>query len=230
MIIFVSKNHNFVTSISRLLSLEEHDYLQFQDMEDVLRSESLRQSRGLILEAPSVQLREISYCNKIKAKQKDMRMMVVSADLQPETKLALMEHGVDIYSDDPPNLFLAKIGKFKLLTQEARQERQIKIGRNLVLDVPSQQLIKNGTSTPLPKKEFELLLYFCQNRGRALSTDVLCQKVWDEHTDTERVRRYVAKLRQKIEADPAVPEVIIHQRGVGYLFMALEELHTPITR
>jgi len=219
MILFVSKNDHFVESVRRLLCVSEHEVVHVPNMTGALRSEFLRESRGLILDAPQVQEDEIACCQRIKTKNRDLRILVVSSELTPETELVLMEHGVDIYSDDPPNLFLAKIGKFKRMLQATSLDAQIKIGVDLVLEIPSQRLIKSGRSIPLPKKEFELLLYFCQHRGRALSADLLRQKVWDEHTDTERVRRYVAKLRQKIEDDPAEPQYLIHQRGVGYLFM-----------
>jgi two-component system alkaline phosphatase synthesis response regulator PhoP len=73
----------------------------------------------------------------------------------------------------------------------------------------------------LSAKEFQLLRYFLEHRGATLSRDELLQEVWGyEHTPSTRtVDVHVAWLRQKLEANPKMPQLILTVHGLGYKFI-----------
>ena len=77
----------------------------------------------------------------------------------------------------------------------------------------------------LTRTEFDLLVYFVENDGKALSRDVVMNDVWGlEYYGTQRsLDSFVANLRKKIEPDPHQPVHIHTVHGVGYKFTA----HAP---
>ncbi len=72
----------------------------------------------------------------------------------------------------------------------------------------------------LPARLFELLVYMARQRGMALTRGRLLEHVWgyDYVGDTRTVDVHVRWLREKIEDDPANPQLVQTVRGVGYRF------------
>jgi DNA-binding response OmpR family regulator len=91
---------------------------------------------------------------------------------------------------------------------------------NLVIDIERREVRFEGQPLALKPKEYELLLFFAQNRGKVLSRDHILDSVWSwEFTgDSRTVDVHVRWLREKIEHDPAEPHRIITVRGAGYRF------------
>ena len=91
---------------------------------------------------------------------------------------------------------------------------------DLVIDIERREVRYKGQPLPLKPKEYELLLYFAQNRGKVLSREHILGSVWswDFTGDSRTVDVHVRWLREKIEHDPAEPQRIITVRGAGYRF------------
>jgi len=91
---------------------------------------------------------------------------------------------------------------------------------DVVVDVRRAEVTRAGTAVELSAKEFHLLRYFLEHRGATISRDELLQEVWGyEHTPSTRtVDVHVAWLRQKLEANPKVPQLIQTVHGLGYKF------------
>ena len=93
---------------------------------------------------------------------------------------------------------------------------------DVVVDVRRAEVTRAGTPLELSAKEFQLLRYFLEHRGATLSREELLTEVWGyEHTPSTRtVDVHVAWLRQKLEANPKVPQIIQTVHGLGYKFTA----------
>lgn len=104
-----------------------------------------------------------------------------------------------------------------LNTEEAKEE--LVLG-NLVLDVMRHEIRIDGTPVQLKPKEFELLNFLIVNRGRALSRELILEKVWgwDYVGESRTVDVHIRWLRSKIEKDPDNPTRLITVRGAGYRF------------
>ena len=91
---------------------------------------------------------------------------------------------------------------------------------DVVVDVRKAEVTRDGAAVELSAKEFQLLRYFLEHRGATLSRDELLQEVWGyEHMPSTRtVDVHVAWLRQKLEVNPKVPQVILTVHGLGYKF------------
>src|SRR6266699_2318968 len=72
----------------------------------------------------------------------------------------------------------------------------------------------------LSPKEYELLRVLVQHAGKVLTHRFLLKELCDELTDAQYLRVYVRQLRQKIEADPERPQIVLTETGIGYRLRA----------
>jgi DNA-binding response OmpR family regulator len=78
---------------------------------------------------------------------------------------------------------------------------------------------RSGEELFLSALEYRILLVFLNNRGAVLSRDRLLSEIWDiagEYVNDNTLTVYIKRIREKIEADPANPEIIKTIRGLGY--------------
>ena len=74
----------------------------------------------------------------------------------------------------------------------------------------------------LSPKEYDLLRVLVQHAGKVLTHRFLLKELWDELTDAQYLRVYVRQLRQKIEADPERPQLLLTETGIGYRLRAAD--------
>jgi len=72
----------------------------------------------------------------------------------------------------------------------------------------------------LSPKEYELLRLLIHHAGKVLTHKFLLRELWVHAHDSQYLRVYVRQLRQKIEPDPARPEYILTETGIGYRLRA----------
>ena len=86
------------------------------------------------------------------------------------------------------------------------------------MDVERHTVTVRGVPTAFPLREFELLEMFLRNPDRVLTRGQLIDRVWgaDYVGDTKTLDVHVKRIRAKIEADPANPEILTTVRGLGY--------------
>lgn len=87
------------------------------------------------------------------------------------------------------------------------------------LDVASAAVTKAGREVFLSALEYRLLLYFFQHAGKLVTRENLRDAIWDsagEYVSDNALNVYVKRLREKVETDPAAPELIVTVRGLGY--------------
>jgi DNA-binding response OmpR family regulator len=91
---------------------------------------------------------------------------------------------------------------------------------DVVLDFSGQTVSRKGKDIEISLKEFELLKYLVQNRGKALSRDQILNKVWgyDYYGTARTIDNFITRLRQKLEKNPDSPRHFVTIRGLGYKF------------
>jgi len=89
------------------------------------------------------------------------------------------------------------------------------------VDVRRSEVTRDGNPVYLSAREFQLLRYFIERAGSTIPRGELLRSIWgyDENTLTRTVDMHVASLRDKLEADPKHPELIVTVAGVGYKFV-----------
>ena len=88
----------------------------------------------------------------------------------------------------------------------------------LDIDVAGRTVARDGSDIALTRTEFDLLVDLARHAGQVLARDTLLDRIWgyDYLGDSRLVDVAVGRLRAKIEADPAAPELILTVRGAGY--------------
>ena len=79
--------------------------------------------------------------------------------------------------------------------------------------------MKNNKDLFLSALEYRLLLVFINKRGVILTRNQLLDAIWDvagEYVNDNTLTVYIKRLREKIEDDPANPQIILTVRGIGY--------------
>ena len=89
---------------------------------------------------------------------------------------------------------------------------------HLQVDLVSRTVKVRGQPLKLARTEYALLRYFVQHAGRVLTHGQLLHEIWnlDDVEKTGRLRVYVTYLREKIEDDPAKPQLLVTIPGIGY--------------
>jgi DNA-binding response OmpR family regulator len=88
----------------------------------------------------------------------------------------------------------------------------------LVVDLAAHEVAVGARPVALTAREFELLRVFIDHPRQVLGRDQLFELLWGSWGDRSAVSVYVRKLREKLEADPAHPRLLVTVWGVGYRF------------
>jgi DNA-binding response OmpR family regulator len=90
----------------------------------------------------------------------------------------------------------------------------------LRIDFAAYEVWLDGQLAHLSLRDFELLRFFVRSPNRVYDRSLILKLVWgnDTHVTPRTVDVHVRRLRVRIERDPALPELIVTVRGVGYRF------------
>lgn len=153
----------------------------------------------------------------------DVPILVVSARNHEMEKVSVLDLGADDYMTKPfsGQELLARV---RLALRHRYREHptdpvvQIK---ELSVDRDKKLVKRAGVALHLTEMEYRLLDTLLQNQGKVLSSQYLIRELWGMNygPDTQALRRLMANLRRKIEKDPAIPEFIITEIGLGYRFL-----------
>jgi two-component system, OmpR family, KDP operon response regulator KdpE len=87
---------------------------------------------------------------------------------------------------------------------------------DLTVDLTRRRVTRAGDEIKLSPKEYDILRLLVLHAGKVLTHRVILQEVWSAAGDVQYLRIYIRQLRQKLEADPDRPELILTETGVGY--------------
>jgi len=164
-------------------------------------------------------------CRTIRAVAPRTGIVVVHAGGQPGDDLLALEAGADDYVAAPFR-FREIVARLGAVLRRVRAPELppgsagiLRAGK-LEIDLRRRQFWRDGKPIHLSPREFDLLCFFMKHQGVVLTHTRLLNGVWggDSARHTTYLRSYVKALRRKIEKDPAVPEYLITEPWVGYVF------------
>jgi DNA-binding response OmpR family regulator len=93
---------------------------------------------------------------------------------------------------------------------------------DVTVDIGRRKIMRGDEVVNVTPAEYNLLLFFVQNIDRPLTRDVILNAAWgyDFYPNTRTVDVHVARLRHKLESDPATPRHFLTIHRVGYRFLA----------
>lgn len=153
-------------------------------------------------------------------------IIILTAMGEEADKVRAFDLGADDYLTKPFGVG-ELLGRVKAVLRRAdwsdANDHEERIVRgDIQVDVTRHRVTVRGEAIDITPTEFNLLVYLMKNVGKALSHRAILQHVWGtEYGDeTEYLRVYMGKLRQKIEDDPFKPKYLLTEHGIGYRFEA----------
>lgn len=161
-------------------------------------------------------------CHQIRQISSVPIILLTALDGERE-KVSAFELGADDYITKPFSLMelVARIrAALRRCNPALAMSPVVRVDDRLALDRPNRQVVVAGQPVELSPIEYRLLGCFLDNAGRILSHQSLLTQVWGwEHIDeVDYLKVYVHHLRKKIEENPARPQYIVTERGLGYRF------------
>ena len=177
----------------------------------------------IILDLMMPKLDGLGACQQIR-QFSTVPVIMLTARSEDADKLVGFESGADDYITKPFNILELKARIRALLRRasmpaavQAKDGELLTHGR-LGLDPKRRCARMDERSIDLTGREYDLLELLINNPGRVYSRDTLLDLVWgyDFQGDARTVDVHIRRLREKLEPNPAEPEIIITKWGVGY--------------
>lgn len=147
-------------------------------------------------------------------------IVVLSVRNRETEKIEALDLGADDYVEKPFSIGELTARLRTTMRRHAREagETTAFVSQGLMVDTLKREVRRDGSPIKLTPKEYDLLATMVRHAGRVLTHRHLLSAVWGPaHTeDTQYLRVFVGQLRQKIEADPTHPKLIVTEPGVGY--------------
>ncbi len=214
-------------AVQKLLTYPlEHEgfrVLQARDGEEALLRFAGEHVDLVVLDLMLPKLDGLEVCRRLRAHSTVPIIMLTARDDELD-KVVGLELGADDYITKPFSIreFRSRV---RALLRRAAIGSQAD-GRDLIsvdgleIDLAKRTVVVRGASVSLTYVEFELLRTLAARPGRVFSRQALLEALWGDYAYREprTIDVHVRHLREKLEADPGEPELILTVRGVGYRF------------
>ena len=221
-VLIVDDEPRYVRLIAVNLEASGFAVLSARDGQSALDLAAARQPDLVLLDIGLPVLDGFEVCRRIR-EFSDAPIIMLTAKAGEADKVRGLDAGADDYLTKPfgPGELLARIRAVLRRARLPEDQRPAPVFRAGELTVDfAQHLVRLGErEVPLTPTEYKLLAQLARHAGRVVATEALLHRIWGpEYGDeTQHVRLYVSRLRQKLEDDPEHPRWIVTRPGVGYM-------------
>jgi two-component system KDP operon response regulator KdpE len=219
-VILVIEDEAHIRSFLRI-SLEAHGYavLEARTGEDGLSQAGQNQPQLVILDLGLPDMDGQQVIERLREWSKTP-ILVLSVRGNEKEKVKALDSGANDYVTKPAAISELMARVRVLLRQHGTDEDGPAIyERNgLRIDLARREVQREGAAVHVTRKEYQLLRLLVQSAGRVLTHQFLLNEVWGPgfSGETHYLRVLVSGLRQKLGDDPADPQFIVTEQGVGY--------------
>lgn len=204
--------------VNDFLSKKGYEVIEAADGEEAVERFYMEKDIALIiLDIMMPKMDGWQVCREIR-KESKVPIVMLTAKSEEHDELLGFELGVDEYISKPfsPKILVARVDALLRRTNKLDTSEVVEAG-NILIDKAAHQIKVNGENVDLSFKEFELLVYFVENKGIALSREKILNNVWnyDYFGDARTIDTHVKKLRSKLGD---CGEYIKTIWGMGYKF------------
>jgi two-component system KDP operon response regulator KdpE len=176
----------------------------------------------VVLDLGLPDMQGVDVCREIR-RRSAVPIIVLSARHSEHEKVDLLNAGADDYVTKPFSVLelaaraRAQIRRAKSAAAAATNATPVSVG-GLVVDTISRRVSREGTQIHLTPIEWQILATLIASAGRTLTHQQIFDAVWGREfgSPQQYLRVHITNLRRKIEVDPAAPQIIITEPGVGY--------------
>jgi DNA-binding response OmpR family regulator len=163
------------------------------------------------------------FCRQMRQKGLHVPIIILTAQHDALDKILGLELGADDYVTKPFDL-RELISRIRAQLRRAygefsNAEAHLIAIEDLLLDLSSGQVFRDGAPVSLTPIEFRLLVYLARHRGQVLSRGQIVEAVWGHSVDLDSeqaVNVHIRRLREKVEVDSSHPALILTVPGLGY--------------
>ena len=153
------------------------------------------------------------------ARSRGLPVIFLTASGDESSVVLGLDMGADDYIAKPfrPRELVSRIRS--VLRRYGKEKTLVPLG-GVMVDTEKGRVTRDGRDVYLSALEYRLLLVFLSHRGKALSRSQLLEEIWDaagDFVNDNTLTVYIKRLREKIETDPADPQIIRTVRGIGYM-------------
>jgi two-component system, OmpR family, KDP operon response regulator KdpE len=147
-------------------------------------------------------------------------IIILSVRDRENDKINALDAGADDYLTKPFSVgeLMARIRVALRHAGHEEEEDPVFQDGDLVVDLSRREVTLHGSEVALTPTEYDLLRMLIQKAGKVLTHRQMLRQVWGVayENETHLLRVNISNLRRKIEADPAQPQYILTEPGVGY--------------
>jgi two-component system alkaline phosphatase synthesis response regulator PhoP len=174
----------------------------------------------LILDVMLPKMSGLDLCRKLREDGSRVPIIMLTARSQEIDKVIGLRTGADDYLSKPFG-FMELLARVEALLRRAspHDSSVLQFG-DIRMDLDKREVRRKGQQLDLSPREFRLLAYLVRHRGAVIERETLLDAVWGYQNAplTRTVDMHVAKLRRKLEEDPANPQLIVTVHRAGYRF------------
>ncbi len=168
-------------------------------------------------------------CNRIRTNDRDLPIIMLTAKTSDDDIIQGLTLGADDYVAKPFSVaqLVLRVQAVLRRSRAAKDlNRTIRLGDTIEIDTANLTGRLGEQTLSFTRREMEILQFLESNASRPVSRDELLHKVWgyakNADLETRTVDIHIAKLRRKIEPDPAQPQFLITVRGRGYRLLTTD--------
>lgn len=224
-ILIVEDDPSIRLGLKRSLEFEGFLVELARDGEEAIQRAFDKKPDLIVLDIMLPRVNGFEVCRTVRKYDSALPILILSAKGDEGDKVLGLELGADDYITKPFSIRELTARIKAALRRRRAMEGEVDLFEedSLSIDFGGQTLRVSGEARELSTREFKLLRFLIQNRGRVLSRDQILNKVWGyDYDGTPRtIDNFINKLRQKLGDDPTDPRWIQTVRGSGYKFRAL---------
>jgi two-component system, OmpR family, KDP operon response regulator KdpE len=210
--------------------LDGYSVSEAENGREAIRAATLRPTDLIILDLALPDLDGSQVLERIRS-WSNVPIIILSVKSSEMEKVRLFELGADDYVTKPFGMAELLARSKVVLRRKARAttgDSVVRIDR-LKIDLAARNVFLDEERLTLTPKEYRLLQVLAQYPGNVVTHHELLKEIWGlpHINDTHYLRIVVRKLRQKIEADPNQPRILLTELGVGYRLAPPNEASEP---
>ena len=221
-VLIIEDDAAMATALHDGFAYEGYEVVLAKDGEAGLKAAREVAADVVILDVMMPKMNGLDVCKRLRSEGSNVPIIMLTARGQEIDKVLGLKMGADDYVTKPFSFMelMARVEALLRRTSGGARHAEVYGFGDVVVDFKKAELKKRGVAVEVTARELKLLEYFIAHRGEVVPRERLLDQVWEYDSTplTRTVDMHVAKLRKKIEDDPADPRFIVTVHRMGYKF------------
>lgn len=200
------------------LGAEGYNLLEAESGEDALKLLGRNAVDLVVLDLGLPDLSGLEVIHRLREEGSSLPIIVLSSRTDEVGKVKALDMGADDYVTKPFGMdeLLARIRAALRHRLQQEGEKPVFRSGDLSVDLVRRIVTVRGQEVKLTPREYDLLRLLVAHAGKVLTHRFILRELWGSEADVQYLRIYIRTLRQKLEANPQRPSLILTEQGVGY--------------